>query len=439
MKQSDMQKLSFFKYEHLLIPLIIGLLFTAANIGGFFDLLGIRRDMQLFFMAILILLTPPVFLRNLKGVFSPFSITLLLASFFCLLWQQQTNDNHIWMARIVSFTFGTILIATCYNMGSRFISNLLKGIVIVISIYSIMGLLEFIILLLDPELISKIFIPASAYYNGTAHFPSLLSYLGLSTGVPIHAFGLRITRLRSFLSEPSLLTGFFMPLSGVALLMKSKRYQYFGISILTFCILSFAGSVWFTVFLVINHFLFSKFLKSKKLFIAAAFIALALFYTILLISFSWLVSHSNLSTTLDVSALNKTESLAVRFGSIAQYLHILPSHPFGYEKELTLPAGLILKACALGGYLLATILIYAITSYYAALYKIFVLQKNQLQLLGVSILYATMWSCMAFLNFFGMYYLTLAALIIYWAQAKGSNVSNTFHLQDQNTKCHQQI
>lgn len=396
------------KYSHYyIIAYIIALSLFVAGRFGFFDILGLKRifEISLFIpitcLGLIFLIVKPRIWIN------PF----FLLPFSYLILQMYWNPDLLALADLF---IATLIVVIILALGQHFSDLLLRATISIATVFAILGILEFFILLFNPSFVTNILLFYDDYSGSNVPMiENALQLLGLSDGTAYHLFGLAVTRLRSFASEPSLLVGYFLVPGALALTYRDK-YAIYGFLCISFALCSLAGSVFAALFFSGLSLFFLTF-KSRYT---------ALFFPfIVLIFFLWILNnHYNdlifMAKTLggDVDFLDKTNSANVRFSYIRDYTPKIFASPFGLSEEIHQPLGLIVGSAARGGYVGFIIVLCILISYYKQIgYLLSLGSLKQSQRFGLYIIYGSLIAAILYLDncFIQIYGFTLLTLVHY--------------------------
>jgi hypothetical protein len=387
------------------IAIMVSLSLFVVGRFGFFDILGLKRLFEFmlfvpitFFAAILILRAPNRWL-------SPF---LLLPCSYLLV--QIFWD---WDTLLIADMFGSILIISLIlALGPGFSDLLLRYTIRIATVFACLGIIEFIILLLKPSLVSQILLFYDNYSGSSVPvIQNALQLLGLSDGTSYHLWGMSVTRLRSFTSEPSLLVGYFLVPGALGMTYRGK-YAFFGIICVLFCVCSLAGSV-FVALLFSGVAMALQIFKSKRIYTFFPFMMLAVFIWILYTHFNELILLTK-STGSSYDFLDKTNSATMRFSYIREFIPKVLASPLGLTEEIHQPLGLLIGAMARGGVLGLILTMMIMIKLYSSLAFLLISRKiTTLQKLGVTIIYGSLLTGILYLDncFVQMYGFTLMLLI----------------------------
>jgi len=362
--------------------IFIALLFFVLGRFGFFDILGLKRLLEIILFVPLVLLGSMLILTSPQKWLSPF---LLLPCVSCIMQTYWNPDGLI----VADLGTTILIIGIILALGSQFSDLLLRYVIIIATFFASLGIIEFFILLASPSLSNHILLFYD-YYSGST-VPVIQNYLqlfGLSDGTSYHLFGMSVTRLRSFASEPSLLVGYFL-VPGALGLTYQGRYVVFGLICIFFSMCSLAGSVYAALgFSTLGIVL--MLLKSRRLIIVLPFILLALFVWVLFSHYNELIFMTK-STGGDYDFLDKTNSANMRFSYIRDFIPKVIASPFGLAEEINQPLGLLIGSMARGGVLGLILIIIILMKLYTALGYLFTYGQLQLlQKIGLIIIYGSL-------------------------------------------------
>lgn len=337
------------------------LIFTMGKFQ-FADLIGIKRILEvILFLPIMFYLM--IDISKLK--FNKRPNTLLFLVFLMFLVNFYFHDI-LWLFDYI-FSFGAIYILNVTSKKNILIAS--KIIVFIASFFSVMALLQFLILFLFPNLSINTQLvqldngnwTSISDMEGATNLDNIhpIAFLGLTTNEKLNVFGFQINRMRSFTSEPSLLVVYMLFPCVMGLLMDGKKWTYFAIIILFFAIMSFSGSVQACILFSFIFIIASNFFSVKFIFTYLPFILLFLTIVVLMklgldnfISFD-----SSLRGSENTEFLAKGNSLLVRANGLVNTFYAAINSPFGnpnFSEDLPVSIffNVIIKAGWLGAILL---------------------------------------------------------------------------------------
>jgi hypothetical protein len=372
---------------------------------GFFDILGLKRLFEVMLLIPLGCLGILMILRIPNQWFNPF----LLLPFSYLVVQVCWDWNTLLIADLIN---SLLIIGIIIALGNKFSDLLLRYLIRLATFFACLGIIEFVILLLKPSLVSQILLFYDNYSGSTVPvIQNALQLLGLSDGTSYHLWGMSVTRLRSFTSEPSLLVGYFL-VPGALGLTYGGKYAFFGMLCIFFCICSLAGSVFVALCFSGVAFLMIV-VKSRRLYILFPFLMLAFFVYILYTHYNELILMTK-STAGNYDFLDKTNSANMRFSYIREFIPKAFSSPLGLAEEIHQPLGLLIGAMAKGGLIGLIVTLVILIKLFSSLAYLLVSQyMHIMQKLGLTIVYGALVTGILYLDncFVQLYGFTLLLLI----------------------------
>lgn len=308
---------------------------------GFTDILGIKRVLEVLIFLPVGILGLLIISQRARICLNPFF--MLPATFFILQFYWKPDGLSLSDLGCATLVVGIIL-----ALGPAFSDRLLRNAIKVAAFFATLGLIEFLLLLFDPALKSDILLFYDDYSGSTVPMiENVMQLFGLSDGTTYHLWGMTITRLRSFASEPSLLVGYFL-IPGALALTYGGRQALLGLICIAFSICSLAGSVFAAVTLSL---LSSSMIlcRSRYLYIIGPFIGLTIFIWILGSHYNELILLTK-TTSGGYDFLDKTNSANMRFSFIRDVGPQALMSPFGLSQEINQPLGLLVSGAARGGY-----------------------------------------------------------------------------------------
>ena len=389
-----------------LMALAMALSLFVAGRFGFTDIIGLKRIFEMI-VFIPVGLLAAMFICMVPNIWmQPFFLLPVAYGFFQLI----MNPDPFFLADI---TVGILFSGSILILGASFADRLLRYTIALATFFAILGIIEFIILLLDPSLVSKILLFYD-HYSGSL-YPVIdhpMQLLGLADGTSYHLFGYSVTRLRSFASEPSLLVGYFLVPGGLALTYSDLKYKWCGLTCIFFCILSLAGSVYTAIACALAS-SFLTLVKRRHLATILPFILLMVFIWVLYAHFSDLILMAKKSGN-DYDFLDKTNSANMRFGYIRDFIPKVLSSPFGLSEDIEQPLGFLLGSAARAGIVGFLIAIMLLLKLYRVIDQLMVSRHLTLtQQIGILVVYGSLTMGVIYLDncFIQIYGFTLMVLI----------------------------
>ena len=358
--------------QHLLYfcGLLIAISFYSFGNFGFLNIFGARREIQL---VLLLMLMPVLSMIAAKKIrlFLKEPLWLLV---LCFLIAEIIITQHV--INIFTYLISLITIGALLTMESKYVNYITKCIIVLCGIFSIMGIIQFVVLWFNPELSAFM----SSTYSSTTSADAILNisaleYLGFITAYgSTTLLGHHVHRFMSFASEPSVLVYSFL-CPGILSLSYKGRIRMLAIPILLFAIVMVAsGAIWLCILFSLISFpigyVFKRYTRSGSVTIMLIIVMVLLLITKIDIP---LFMRNTIDFLSPVSSfhsmpLQKYGSGVVRLTSIAYGIEKVSSHPFGLGSEGTLGviAGLIVVSglfCGFPGLLLISVIFYRMFKY----------------------------------------------------------------------------
>lgn len=255
------QAMKRLKLSTILVPTMAILFFTIGYFE-FFRVIGIGLESQIILSLIVGFIAPPILLtRGSMAIREPLfllAITFLFVEIF-------VRDSTL--IAVVGMAVAVLVVALVSSLDMVYSSKILKYIIIVAGIFSILAIIQFLVLFLRPALIEHTinpnYVPVVTDLREGQEYNRLhpIAYLGFTTGTE-YLFGHRITRIHSFAREPGLLLLYFF-LPGVLALTYKAKTRLFAIPLLVASILSFTGTVYASVCFAIMLFVLAPLAQVK--------------------------------------------------------------------------------------------------------------------------------------------------------------------------------
>ena len=372
---------------------------------GFFDILGLKRFMEILLFIPIAIIGILVILRFPRVFTQP--IFLLSLSFFVFQLLMQPN-----ILDLADMSLATLIVGTILSLKEFYADLILRYTIKIATLFALLGLIEFFILLIEPSLVNSILLFYTTYSGSPVPvIENMMQLLGLSDGTSYHLWGMAVTRLRSFASEPSLLVGYFLVPGALSLTYEGKYYIY-GLICIAFAMCSLSGSVYVSLAFAMFCIIFMLFRMQRTL---------VIFPFIIYLVFIWLLyTHFNDFILLSKSDgqsydfFDKTNSANIRFSYIRDYIPQVLTTPFGTTEIITQPLGYIIRAIASSGFIGGVLSTIIILNFFKNLGKL--IMSNALgfrKKVGLLIIYGSLIAGLLYLDncFIQIYGFTLMTLI----------------------------
>lgn len=328
----------------------------------FTDLLGIKRMMEGVLIAPMLLyflIRLPAF--TLKKHVNPLLGLVILMLMLNLI-------NHMNMLWIFDYLFSIIGIYIVLTVSRENVEFGVKCIVSIATLFALMALFQFVLLLIYPSLAIHTKIALDEYGNWVTLVPNEgvsivssvnpVSFFGLMTYDRINVIGLEFGRMRSFTAEPSLLVVFFLFPASLGFFLNKRFWTKCSLVLVVFCIMSFSGSIHACMVFSFAYVLLSFFFPTRIVFLyfplAVLVLTLAAFMTIGIETFSEFDTMLGNSDSVDFLAHGN--SLVVRANGLIFALNEALNSPFGSKYIREIPVSIFLSTMISAGWIGAVLL-----------------------------------------------------------------------------------
>lgn len=347
--------------------LLMAISFYSFGSFGFLNIFGARREIQI---VLLLMLMPvlSIFAAQKTGRFLKEPLWLLVLCFLIaeiILTQRIIN--------IFTYLISLITIGALFSLKGKYVTFITKCIIVLCGIFSIMGIIQFILLWFNPGL--SAFMAhrySSAMSADTISNISAIEYLGFIVadgGTTL--LGHHVYRCKSFAAEPSVLVYSFL-CPGILALSYRGMIRILAYPILVFAVVFVAsGTIWLCIlfglilFPPIDYF----FKRSPR----SGSVAIMLIVVLVLVLISKIDIPLFTRNTIDfISPVSSISSMplqrypsgVVRLSSIAYGMKNIFSHPLG--GAINTFGGLLIKTGLIAGFpglLLISVIFYRMFKY----------------------------------------------------------------------------
>ena len=325
-----------------------GVLFFVMGKFTLTDILGCKRFLQVFFITPIFFSSIFIIAKNINSLCNNYSIFVFIFVFISILYGVQIN-----IVFSMLFSLLSIILLSAVNIKNIVYAS--KTVVGLAAFFSILGIIHFFILLINPEFVEhgKVFMQTDGIHVDELDFYSLI---GLVDGSSYSLFGFPITRIRSFASEPSLLILYFFFPAILSLLIRDKVWNNLVFPICFCCFLSFSGIVLLSFFLSFLTFISIPRIGVEKIKIAFIFLGI-----VILLDFvsgntdSYMSFLDGLKSHGDF--FEKTRSFNARTLGISNAFTMAASSPFGSNYIIDAPAPIFVNASIRAGWLAGALII----------------------------------------------------------------------------------
>lgn len=223
-------------------------------------------------------------------------------------------------------------------------------------ILSVMALVQWMLIFYDPQLGGySLMVSDEGVIENTIKHPVAL--LGMSGYLQYSFLGHDVARMQSFATEPSLNVVYFMLPASLAFLLNSRASVRLGLIMLTFCMLSFSGSVYMTLAFSMLWWLLLWFVSIRFALLYGVLLALAAYLYVLknvgvqslLEGISYIAQYGDF--------LGKETSLTVRGGAALANADAALASPFGSASLSDMAGPWVVNATLEAGWLGALLLL----------------------------------------------------------------------------------
>jgi hypothetical protein len=273
-----------------------------------------------------------------------------------------TNPTIGW---IFDFIFSIFAIYILSSAPKRVVIVGVKWVIGIACFFSILAILQLIIVLFVPSLSQyaqiaiqddKIMaiVPGVQEPVGEVDINPLM-LLGFLTTERLSILGLELSRMRSFTSEPSLLVIYFIFPASLGFFLKKRIWLILSGIILLFCLLSFSGSVQACLVFALGYITLSYYfrLPIKFLFIYIPILIIGiLLYMLVNNGIDFLLNiDAKLGNSDSFDFLAHGNSVVIRAEGLINAFYEARVSPFGSSKLRTLPTSIILNTALAAGWL----------------------------------------------------------------------------------------
>ncbi len=371
----------YFTLDRVALICIV-LLFFVMSRFALTEILGIKREAEFLLIVPIFLLSLAGFVRNVKIIFNPY----VFFTIFMMLTVVLVSPDKLKIA-LTAFSFIGIVALLSVNKEDFIFAA--KTMVVFVSFFSFLAILHFTVLLFNPDLAEygNVLIINVGSVEVKPFHPYVL--LGLVTGEEHVLFGFKITRIKSFTTEPSIMVLYFVFPAALALLLKGKFWFYLSFPIALAALLSMSGMVFlsftfaFFVFILLSNFSF-KIVQ----YIILLSVSIVIFN---LVSGNLDSFTSGLDTLKDQSSVfEKTKSFKGRAEGVANAFNRALVSPYGVE-NVDAPAPIFVNATLKAGWLGGIMILMIIWEFFSQSKQYLLYQKNSFHArLGVSLLFGAL-------------------------------------------------
>jgi hypothetical protein len=307
------------------------------------EMLGVKRELQVLLIIPVAVAACYYFVSRPGRLLDPlilFSIVKLVTEIALRGQWSYILDS---LAAVLALTVLACAPARTFETGAKFVVTLA-------GILALMALLQWVMLILNPELSKYVLVVSDeGAIENTVEHP--IALLGIHGEQDYSLLGQPLARMQSFAKEPSLNVIYFLLPACLAFLLNSRSSLLWGGTILTFCVLSLSGSI----------FLALAFAALWWLLLRVTSIRFAVPYGMLIFMGAFLFAVGNFGSQplLDAIAyiaqygdfLTKTVSLTDRSAAAVAHMDAALAAPFGSATISDLPGPWLVNSALAAGWL----------------------------------------------------------------------------------------
>lgn len=350
--------------------LLIAISFYSFGSFGLLNIFSVRREIQIVLLVILMPVLLIIAARETGRLLREPLWLLILCFLIAEIIFTQHNTS------ILTYLISLITIGALFSLKSKHVTFITKCIIVLCGLFSIMGIVEFIVLWFNPSLSNFM---AHRYSSGmladTISNISAIEYLGFivaDSGTTV--LGHHVYRLKSFAAEPSVLVYSFL-CPGILALSYRGMIRVLAWPILVFSIVFVAsGVIWLCILSSLILFPIGYFFKRSP---RSGSVTIILIVVMMLVLITRIDIPLFMRNTIDfISSVSSISSMpsqkylsgVVRLSSIAHGFEDMWRHPFGLGNlgALGIIAGLIVMSglsCGFLGLLMVSVMFYRMFKY----------------------------------------------------------------------------
>jgi hypothetical protein len=347
--------------------LLIAISFYCFGNFGFLNIFGARREIQIVLLMMLMPVLSLIAAKKIEG-FLKDPLWLLVLCFVIaeiLLTQDAIN--------MLNYLMALIVIGALLTTENKYITFITKAIIVLCGIFSIMGIIQFILLWFNPGLSASMDSRYSSITSAaTISNISAIEYLGFGVvgGRGITLFGHYVYRLKSFAAEPSVLVYSFL-CPGILALSYRGMIRMLAYPILVFTLVFVAsGTIWLCILFSLILFPICYFFKRSP---RLGSVTIMLIVVMVMVLITKIDTHLFMRHTIDylslVSSISSMPSKkyytgVIRLNSISLGIESMFSHPLGNDTKTY--GGLLVGAGQIAGFpglLLISLIFYRMFKY----------------------------------------------------------------------------
>lgn len=342
-------KISERNLNKVIVALMISSVYIVGNYFWLTKLLDVRIVSQIIVYSATIILFTPIILKRIHTYYSEPIFLLTLSLLFSSIFFARGEED------ILFNSFNVFIVAAVMCAEKKYADSMTISIILIATFFSLLGIFQFFILLLNPDL--SPFVQFSSFEKQYLQHDNIslhpLMILGFATGEQYELFGISITRVHSFLKEPSMMVPYFL-MPGILALSYKGWVKWLSIPLILFSLLSFSGAVGASMILVFGFFgLYILARGNMKLLTVIPILLLVVFSIVLLVfDIQWIVDLVMFQIDKIKAAatfLEKRTSLTIRLEEIKLGFLFLKENIFGIRNFIVGVGGIFFYALFYSG------------------------------------------------------------------------------------------
>ena len=303
-------------FNKVIAVLVISSIFIVSGSFWLTKLLDVRVVSQIIVYAAIVVIFTPIILKSIHVYYSEpiflLTLSLLFSSIFF------ARGELVVLLNIIN----VFVVAALLSTRKKYADSITISIISMATFFSLLGITQFFIILFNPDLVLvgnfSVFEKQYLQHEYISLHPLMI--LGFTTGEQYELFGINISRVHSFIKEPSMMVPFFFFFVILALSYQGW-IKYLSIPLILFSLLSFSGAVVASMVIVFGFFGLYILAKGNMKLLSVMPIALLVVFCILLTVFDlhWLVDQVMIQLDKikdNATFLEKTSSFIVRLEEI---------------------------------------------------------------------------------------------------------------------------
>lgn len=330
---------------------------------GFFNLFWMRLVFQFsvalfsIFGVLAVFFHLNQYLQNKRNPLLYIILSILGLLYYGMVYAVIVED---FLGGIIQSVLACIIVLFILFTRTKLIIFISKCIVVISFFFTLLGYIAYVGLLIDPTTNYNLILYDSTISNEQIFPASWLEYFSFTSGDGYSFFGIQVTRLKGFCSEPSATIVHYLAPACIAFLY-SKKYKIMGYIMLMFNVLAISSVVGLIIIFgsVFLYYIFLMRSNKGMYFIIGCvlLIGLTLMLNVSLAESILLDFGRNIFEATSYDLISRKEgSLTVRLISFGIALQEIISNPLGWSNYSTM-TGLLTNAGLKGGVLLILILI----------------------------------------------------------------------------------